>query len=152
MTLCIRAFEPRDEHAVVALWNEAELTRPWNDPRSDIATKLCTQPELFLVGEVDGRIVATAMAGYDGHRGWVYYLGVLKAERRKGHARALMLHVERALGALGCPKLNLQVRAENSAAVGFYEALGYERQDLVALGKRLDVPAAAPESGPAPRS
>ena len=77
----IRPFQPADEAAVIALWEACKLTRPWNDPRKDIARKLAVQPELFLVGTVDGEIVATVMAGYEGHRGWVNYLAVAPRAR-----------------------------------------------------------------------
>jgi ribosomal protein S18 acetylase RimI-like enzyme len=139
MTLVIRTFTDADEAAVVALWQAAGLTRPWNDPHADIARKRTVQPELFLVGELGGEIVASAMAGYDGHRGSVYYLAVSPGQQRRGHARALMAEVERRLEALGCPKLNLMVRHDNTIAIGFYERLGYDPQAVVTLGKRLIV-------------
>lgn len=133
----IRGFEPSDTDAVVALWRACDLTRPWNDPHKDIARKLAVQPELFLVGELAGEIVASAMAGYDGHRGSVYYLAVSPAHQRSGHARAVMAEVERRLEQLGCPKLNLMVRRDNSVATGFYARIGYDEQSVVTLGKRL---------------
>jgi len=122
---------------VVALWQECGLTRPWNDPGKDIARKLTVQPELFLVGEVDGRIVATIMAGYDGHRGWVNYLAVAQGYRRQGFGRVLMREAEERLVALGCPKLNVQVRKSSAEALGFYRSLGYAHDETVSLGKRL---------------
>lgn len=137
--LIIRTFTAADEAAVVALWRTAGLTRPWNDPYADIARKQTVQSELFLVGVLDGEIVATAMAGYDGHRGSVYYLAVRPSDQRSGHARALMDEVERRLRAMGCPKLNLMVRHDNSAAIGFYQRIGYDEQSVVTLGKRLIV-------------
>ena len=133
----IRRFETDDSEPVVALWRECGLTRPWNDPRLDIRRKLTVQRDLFLVGELDGRIGATVMAGYDGHRGWVNYLAVTAAERGAGHGRRLMAEVERRLQELGCPKLNLQVRADNDQALGFYTALGYSPDAAVSLGRRL---------------
>jgi ribosomal protein S18 acetylase RimI-like enzyme len=139
MTLVIRPFEKSDESAVVALWRAAGLTRPWNDPHADIRRKQSVQPELFLVGEVDREIVATAMAGYDGHRGSVYYLAVSPAHQRCGYGRAVMAEIERRLEALGCPKLNLMVRHDNRVALGFYERLGYDQATVVTLGKRLIV-------------
>ena len=141
MSLVIRTFAHADEAAVVALWRAAGLTRPWNDPHADIARKQAVQPELFLVGDLGGEIIATAMAGYDGHRGNVYYLAVSAAHQRTGHARAVMAEVERRLHALGCPKLNLMVRHDNTAALGFYQRLGYDEQAVVTLGKRLIVDA-----------
>jgi ribosomal protein S18 acetylase RimI-like enzyme len=137
MTLVIRTFAIADQAAVVALWRAAGLTRPWNDPHQDIARKQAVQPELFLVGELGGEIVASAMAGYDGHRGSIYYLAVSPAHQRRGHARAMMAEVERRLEQLGCPKLNLMVRHDNRAAIGFYERIGYTEQSVVTLGKRL---------------
>ena len=133
----IRAYCPADEAAVIRLWTECGLTRPWNDPRKDIARKLTVQPELFVVGEIGGELVATAMAGYDGHRGWVNYLAVAQRCRRRGLGRRLMEHIEAQLIAMGCPKLNMQVRTGNAAAVAFYERLGYVPDKAVALGKRL---------------
>jgi ribosomal protein S18 acetylase RimI-like enzyme len=133
----IRPFEERDADAAIQLWDDCELTRPWNDPRRDIARKLTTQPELFLVGEVSGEIVATAMIGYDGHRGWVYYLAVTPSRRGQGHARALMAEAERILVELGCPKIMLMVRASNRPVVDLYEHLGYAREETIVMGKRL---------------
>ena len=134
----IRPFEPADEDAVVALWDRCGLTRPWNDPRKDIARKLAVQRDLFLVGCDGDAIVAAAMAGYDGHRGWVYYFGVDPAHQHNGYGRALMGEVERRLRAEGCPKINLQVRSTNAAVIAFYRQLGYAVDDVAGLGKRLE--------------
>ena len=133
----IRPYHPDDEAAVVALWDACGLTRPWNDPRKDIRRKLAVQGDLFLVGVEDGEIIATAMAGYDGHRGWINYLAVAPQHRRKGFGRAMMLAAERRLAAMGCPKANLQVRRTNTVAIGFYKQLGYGLDDVVSLGKRF---------------
>lgn len=133
----VRPFQPDDEEMVVELWQRCGLTRPWNDPRKDIARKLSEQPELFLVGIVDGEVVATAMAGFDGHRGWVYYLAVAPEHQRKSYGRALMQEIERLLTARGCPKINLQVRTSNTAVIEFYRSLGYAQDEAVSLGKRL---------------
>jgi ribosomal protein S18 acetylase RimI-like enzyme len=134
----IRSFVVEDTEAVVALWEACELTRPWNDPRKDIARKLTVQREWFLVAEEDGRIVGSVMAGYDGHRGWVNYLAVDPDLQRSGLGRELMTEAERLLGDAGCPKINLQVRGTNEAALGFYERIGYTRDDVVSLGRRLE--------------
>lgn len=133
----VRRFETPDEEEVVALWEACGLTRSWNDPRRDIARKLAVQPELFLVGTIDDRIVATAMAGYEGHRGWVYYLAVSTDHRRRGLGRSMMGEAERLLLARRCPKINLQLRTSNPEAIGFYRALGYAEDEVVSLGKRL---------------
>ncbi len=133
----IRRFESTDENSVVALWRRCGLVVPRNDPATDIALKMNWQPELFFVGEVSGQIVATVMAGYEGHRGWINYLAVDPDARRRGVGRALMLAAEEALHALGCPKINLQVRSTNSAVVAFYRQLGYAVDEVVSLGKHL---------------
>jgi ribosomal protein S18 acetylase RimI-like enzyme len=133
----IRPFAPADEERVVQLWRDCGLTRPWNDPHKDIARKLGEQPELFLVGTVDGRVMATVMAGFDGHRGWVNYLAVDPALQRQDIGRALMDEAERLLIARGCPKLNLQVRAGNAGVIDFYRKLGYVEEEMVSMGKRL---------------
>lgn len=137
MTPPVRVFEPADTEEVVALWEAAGLTRPWNDPRRDIERKLRVQPELFLVALDDQRVIGTVMAGYDGHRGWLSYLAVDTAARRLGVGRALVAEAERRLADMGCPKVQLLVRPENAAARGFYDALGYESFDTWATGKRL---------------
>jgi ribosomal protein S18 acetylase RimI-like enzyme len=134
----IRPFEPADEAAVVALWERCGLTRPWNDPRKDIRRKLAVRPDRFLVGVLDGAVVATAMVGYDGHRGWVYYFGVDPAHQHKGLGRAMMAEAERLLREAGCPKINLQVRTTNKAVIDFYRRLGYTLDEVVSLGKRLE--------------
>jgi ribosomal protein S18 acetylase RimI-like enzyme len=135
----IRLFHAADEGAVVALWEECGLTRPWNDPHKDIARKLEVQSELFLVGAVDEAVIASVMAGYEGHRGWMNYLAVAPRFRARGYGRALVEHVERLLLERGCPKINLQVRASNPAAVAFYRRLGYAQDESISLGKRLIV-------------
>ena len=133
----IRSFASEDGPYVIALWERCGLVRPWNDPVKDIARKMRVQPELFLVGVIGSGIIASIMAGYEGHRGWVNYLAVDHAHRRRGYARALMEYVESALTALGCPKLNMQVRATNLEVLQFYARLGYVQDEAVSLGKRL---------------
>ena len=122
---------------MVALWRECELTRPWNDPRKDIARKLAVQPELFLVGVVDHAVMASVMAGYEGHRGWMNYLAVAPRYRGRGYGRALVEHVERLLLERGCPKVGLLVRNTNREAAQFYRRLGYAQDESISLGKRL---------------
>jgi ribosomal protein S18 acetylase RimI-like enzyme len=139
----IRPFRRDDEEAVVALWERCDLTRPWNDPRKDIRRKLEVRPDLFLVGMCAGSLVATVMAGYEGHRGWINYLAVDSERRRSGLGRRMMEAAERLLLAEGCPKINLQVREENDEVVAFYRALGYTQDPVVSLGKRLRSDAAS---------
>jgi ribosomal protein S18 acetylase RimI-like enzyme len=133
----LRPFVAGDEEQIVALWEACGLLRPWNDPYEDIARKRRVQPELFLVALENGDVVGTAMAGYDGHRGWLYYLAVSPAWQGRGVGRALVQAVEEGLRAMGCPKLNLQVRAENEAVAAFYARLGYQLDRVSSLGKRL---------------
>lgn len=133
----IRPFDRAETDAVVDLWRRCGLTRPWNDPYRDIERKLAVQPELFLVLERDGALAATAMAGYDGHRGWVYYVAVEPDLQGTGVGRTLMAEVERRLASLGCPKVNVQVRSGNEAVAAFYQRLGYREDAAAGLGKRL---------------
>jgi ribosomal protein S18 acetylase RimI-like enzyme len=109
-----------------------------NNPRRDIARKLRVNPEWFLVGELEGRIVAACMAGYEGHRGWINYLAVAPELQRCGHGRQMMAEAERVLREAGCPKINLQVRASNAAVVQFYRSLGFKLDEVVSMGKRLE--------------
>lgn len=134
----IRAFTLADQEAVVQLWKDCDLVRPWNDPAKDIARKLSVAPELFVVGlNAQGQLIATIMAGYEGHRGWINYLAVHPLHQRQGHARQLVDWTEQQLMALGCPKLNLQVRSGNHAVIAFYESLGYANDASICMGKRL---------------
>ena len=134
----IRPYESKDQTQVVALWNEVfPDDPPWNEPASMIRRKLTVQPELFLVAHVTGEVAGTVLAGFDGVRGWVHHLAVRASYRRQGLASSLMAAAENGLAALGCPKVNLQVRATNSAVVAFYRSLGYEVEDRTSLGKRL---------------
>lgn len=137
MKLLIRSFLTSDESDVIDLWHRCNLVVPQNDPRKDIAAKLKVQPELFIVGAISERIVSTAMAGYDGHRGWVYYLAVDPDYQRKGIGRQMMENVEQSLRELGCPKINVQVRSSNESVVSFYKHLGFSNDDVIGLGKRL---------------
>jgi ribosomal protein S18 acetylase RimI-like enzyme len=134
----VRCFEDSDEAHVIQLWERCGLLRPWNDPSKDIARKKRMQRELFLVGTIGDEIVASVMGGYDGHRGWVYYLAVDPNRRRQGLASALMTEVERRLRELGCAKINLQVRRDNLEAISFYERIGFKEDAVVSLGKRLE--------------
>lgn len=135
--MLIRAFTEADTDDVMALWTASGLVRPWNDPRADIRRKLAVQPELFLVATEGPELVGTVMGGYDGHRGSVYYLAADPAHQREGVGRALLTEMERLLTDLGCPKLNLLVRSDNLAVLGFYRGLGYGEDQVVSLGKRL---------------
>jgi len=139
--ITLRPFEERDSAAVIALWDRAGLLRPWNDPQKDIARKLGEMAtgghSWFWVAEYEGAVIAAAMAGYDGHRGSVNYLGVDPDYRHSGVGRLIMAQIEADLIAAGCPKLNLLVRADNLDVQAFYEKLGYGRDSTISLSKRL---------------
>lgn len=134
----IRSFEPKDREAVIRLWRACGLVAPQNDPSKDIDRKMRADPGGFLVGELDGRIVAACMAGYDGHRGWINYLAVAPEYRRRGLARRIMAEAERILKGAGCPKINLQVRSSNAKVIEFYRSIGFHTDDVVSMGKRLE--------------
>lgn len=136
--IVIRPFQAADEADITALWEEVfPNPSPWNNATDDIRRKQAVQPELFFVAVQNEKIIGTAMGGYDGHRGWVYYLGVHPEFRRSGVGSRLMQSVEEALIAIGCSKLNLQVRASNVDVVNFYQQLGYSTEERVSMGKRL---------------
>jgi len=133
----IRPFQTGDQEAVVSLWRQCDLVRPWNDPGKDIRRKLQVRSEWFLVGELN-RKIACVMVGYEGHRGWLNYLAVAPEHRRCGYARAIVAEAERLLRQAGCPKINLQIRTSNHGVLEFYRKLGYSVDDVVSMGKRLE--------------
>jgi ribosomal protein S18 acetylase RimI-like enzyme len=122
---------------VINLWHLCDLIVPWNDPQQDIHRKLQVQPELFLVGTIEERVVASVMAGYDGHRGWLYSLAVEPNSQRCGLGRRIVKAAISRLAAVGCHKVNLQIRANNVGVIGFYEALGFSVEETLSMGKRL---------------
>jgi ribosomal protein S18 acetylase RimI-like enzyme len=134
----VRSFEPRDRSALIALWAEVfPNDPPRNAPASTIDNKLRVQPELLLVSVVNETLVGAVMAGFDGTRGWIHHLAVAPTHRRRGIATSLVAAAEHGLRRLGCPKVNLQVRAENAGVVAFYERHGYEAEPRVSMGKVL---------------
>ena len=130
-------YKPEYESAVIELWEKCGLTRPWNNPKLDIERKMKDKPELFLLGLIDGKVVASAMGVYEGHRGWVYYLGVEPEQQRQGLSKRLMEDIEKRLLEMGCPKINIQVRAGNDGALNFFGKIGYNTEERISLGKRL---------------
>ena len=124
--------------AAVDLWREVNLTRPWNDPHADARLAMAGPTSTILAGHLDGRLVATVMVGADGHRGWVYYLGVLPDCRGRRFGEAMMRAAEQWIMARGMPKLQLMVRHDNAGAIGFYEAIGYKQEGVAVLSKRFD--------------
>ena len=142
-SVLIRKVQPGDAEAIVALWQQVfpeygDTTRPQRDPRANIERKLAFGDGLFWLAQQGDAVIGTAMAGYDGHRGWLYSLGVHPAQRRGGVARALVSHAEAALREMGCPKVNLQVLDTRADAQAFWRALGYLPDAVVSLGRRLD--------------
>jgi ribosomal protein S18 acetylase RimI-like enzyme len=136
--LQIRAYKSTDKRAVVALWRKVfPDDPPHHDPAETIRQKVATQPELFFVATRRGAVVGTIMAGYDGHRGWIYRVAVSPRHQRRGIGTALVRRAEQELIARGAPKINLQVRGTNGDVVGFYEHLGYLVEDRVSMGKRI---------------
>ena len=121
----------------VELWRQVGLTRPWNDPRDDIRRALASPSSIVLAGIEGDKLIATAMVGHDGHRGWVYYLAVTPEAQRHGYGRVIMNACEAWLAERDVPKLNIMVRADNAAAVGFYEALHHSPDDVIVLSRRL---------------
>jgi ribosomal protein S18 acetylase RimI-like enzyme len=134
----IRPFQQYDEAAVVQLWKDCNLVVPWNDPLRDIQRKLRVQPELFLVGVASGELVASVMAGYGGHRGWLNYLAVAPRFRRQGIGRMLVAEAEARLHQMGCPKINIQIRTSNTEVIAFYRRIGFKSDEVVSMGKRLE--------------
>jgi len=126
-----------DCDAVIALWQACGLTRPWNDPAADFERAVSGMTSDIVLLEHDGQLAAAVMVGDDGHRGWVYYLGVAPACRKQGLGRQMMAAAEHWLRDRNAPKIQLMVRDDNEAAIGFYQALGYEVQPVVTMGKRL---------------
>jgi ribosomal protein S18 acetylase RimI-like enzyme len=142
MHIVIRKVGSENLDEVVSLWRVVfpeyeDPARPHRDPRANAARKLAFRDGLFWLAEREGRVLGTVMAGYDGHRGWIYSLGVHPQARRTGVGRALLAEAERALAALGCPKVNLQVLAHNAEARAFWRSVGYGEEDVVSFGRRI---------------
>lgn len=136
--LAIAEIANSDVDAVIALWQRCGLTRPWNDPASDIALARRNANSTILVGRADGAVVATAMVGHDGHRGWVYYVAVDPIRQKQGLGRTIMDAAEQWLRAAGLPKLQLLVRRENAKAGAFYRSIGYDEADTIVFAKWID--------------
>ena len=134
----IRIAGTPDRDTVIALWEASDLTRPWNDPVADFDRALAGPSSTILVGVEGGELLATAMAGDDGHRGWVYYVAVSPGARGRGHGAAIMRAAEAWLRDRGVRKVQLMVREGNETALGFYGAIGYERNPVHVLARWLD--------------
>lgn len=137
--LIIRQYSAEDEPYVIDLWHSCGLVVSHNDPKIDIEKKMQFQPQWFLVGVISQKVVATVMAGYEGHRGWINYLGVLPEYQGKGYGHKMMEKAEQLLKKAGCQKINLQIRKTNKSVIHFYQSLGYTRDEVVSMGKRLNM-------------
>jgi hypothetical protein len=133
----IESLPPARFDQAIALWHEAGLTRPWNDPLDDLRRAVAGPASTVLAGSDGEVLLATAMVGHDGHRGWVYYLAVRPEDRGRGYGRAMMRACETWLAARDVPKIDLMVRTENDAVLAFYAAIGYGRDDVFVMSKRL---------------
>ena len=133
----IESLTPARFHQAIALWHDTGLTRPWNDPLDDLRRAVAGPASTVLAGSDGEQLLATAMVGHDGHRGWVYYLAVRPEHRGRGHGRAMMRACETWLAARDVPKIDLMVRTENDAVLAFYNAIGYGRDDVFVMSKRL---------------
>jgi len=141
--LRVRPIEDDDIPAVIGLWEKGGNTRPWNDPTGDIAlARDCPSAEI-LVGLEEEQLIAAVMVGFDGHRGWVYYVTVDPDARRQGNGRTIMAHAETWLKRHGCLKIQLMIRHENTDVQAFYRALGYAEQRVDVVAKWLEEPPAA---------
>jgi ribosomal protein S18 acetylase RimI-like enzyme len=138
----IRSYRIEDQAAVVALWKSCNLVVAQNDPVKDIQRKLAVNPEWFLIGEIEQNVVASCMAGYEGHRGWINYLAVSPGFRRQGIGKKMMQAAENMLKSVGCPKINLQVRSTNQPVIAFYRSIGFQVDAVISMGKRIE-----PDSG-----
>ena len=136
----IRTLRETDISAVITLWNDCALTRPWNDPDKDIRFALEGATSTILIGEEQGQTIASVMVGYDGHRGAIYYLAVSPSQQRKGLGRAMHNAAGAWLQAQGVWKINLMVRSENAGVRGFYESLGYSENAVTSFGKQISQP------------
>ncbi|WP_402461710.1 GNAT family acetyltransferase [Isoptericola aurantiacus] len=134
----IREVADADVEQVVALWRACDLTRPWNDPRADVAAARRNPTSTVLVAHDEAGVVGSVMAGYEGHRGWLYYVAVAPSSQGTGLGRRLVAAAEEWLRAAGASKVRLMVRTTNPAALGFYEALGYADSECTVLGRTLD--------------
>lgn len=135
--LMIRPYEDHDKDRVIELWHACGLVVSQNNPQRDIERKLKVNPELFLVGVLNGTVIATVMAGYEGHRGVVNYLAVDPEYWHQGIGRLMMEDVEKKLRSLGCVKINLMVRKSNAKVIAFYESIGFRIDDVYCMGKRF---------------
>ncbi len=135
--MIVRSYIDSDRESVIDLWQRCGLVVPWNDPAVDIDRKMNVDPDLFVVGLVNSKLVATAMGGYDGHRGSIFYLAVDQNYQGQGNGKKIVEYLAGLLEKRGCPKLNIMVRSSNTRVIDFYHRLGFKTDEVVCLGKRL---------------
>jgi ribosomal protein S18 acetylase RimI-like enzyme len=133
----IRKYRLEDEKEIISLWIRCDLVKPWNNPQKDIERKLKIDPDLFLVGIVENKIIAAVMGGYEGHRGWINYLAVDPSYQRKGYATKIVKVIEKKIEDKGAPKINLQIRTSNISVIEFYKSMNYRIDDVISMGIRL---------------
>ncbi|WP_047815371.1 GNAT family acetyltransferase [Rhodopirellula islandica] len=134
--MLISKFVAEDRDAVVDLWLTVfPRSTGHNDPGTSIDRKMAADDGLFFVATDEENVAGTVMAGYDGHRGWLYSVAVSPAFRRRGVGTRLIRHAESELARRGCPKVNLQVIADNSEVVAFYRSLGFQVEERISMGK-----------------
>jgi ribosomal protein S18 acetylase RimI-like enzyme len=136
--MIIRKYTDNDRDGLVELWSESFPDNPpHNEPSKMIEAKLQVD-DLIFVAEDDRRIVGACMAGYDGHRGWLYSVAVLPDQRRRGIGQSLIKSAMKALREIGCIKVNLQIRASNHEVKAFYESLGFGVEERISMGAFLE--------------
>lgn len=135
--LSIRPFKGADKANVIQLWNDCDLTRPWNNPAKDIDFCLAKPESTLFVGETDGRLIGSIMTGHDGHRGAIYYLAVHPDQQGRNFGRTLVRHAEDWLKKRGVWKVNLMIRDDNESVRDFYTAIGYEEEPRIVMARRL---------------
>jgi ribosomal protein S18 acetylase RimI-like enzyme len=132
----VMTYADRHFAGVEALWREAF---PHDSPRNfavnSIPKKIAVQPDLFVVAVEADVVVGSVLAGYDGYRGWLNRVAVLKSHQRRGIGAALVREIENRLQSLGCIKINLQILGSNEKVAGFYRAMGYEVEDRISMSK-----------------
>jgi ribosomal protein S18 acetylase RimI-like enzyme len=136
-SLIFSEYQPEDKEQLIALWQACNLTRPWNDPVKDISFAMQSPSSTILIGKFEEKIIATAMVGHDGHRGAVYYFAVHPIFQKQNYGADMMKQVEAWFKLQGVWKINLLIREDNLAATGFYQALGFEKNEVVSMGKRI---------------
>ncbi|RMO82439.1 putative acetyltransferase [Pseudomonas syringae pv. philadelphi] len=145
MNAIVEYSDPQRRLAVIQLWKKVfNDDQPHNRPDLSIDKKRAVEDRLFFVALLNGAVAGTILAGYDGHRGWLYSVAVDPHQRGKGLGSALVKHAEQALTERGCVKINLQVRTLNESVQAFYRTLGYTQEPIISMGKRIDVNVLAP--------